>query len=131
MIRELPEQECYELLTTTTVGRIGFVLDERVRIFPVNYAVSGHDLVVRTSSDGVLSRLADEGARVAFEVDHHDDLAGAGWSVLMDARLSVLGDGELAEASDRVTPWAGSERTMRVRLHIDGISGRRVRRDPR
>src|SRR5690606_13917437 len=101
------------------------------RIFPVNYAVSGHDLVVRTSSDGVLSRLADEGARVAFEVDHHDDLAGAGWSVLMDARLSVLGDGELAEASDRVTPWAGSERTMRVRLHIDGISGRRVRRDPR
>lgn len=131
MIRELPEQECYALLTSTTVGRIGFVLDERICIFPVNYAVSGRDLVVRTSSEGALSRLAEEGARVAFEVDHHDDLAGSGWSVLMDARLSGLGDGELSEAADRVSPWAGNERTTRLRLHIDSISGRRVRRDPR
>ncbi|CAH0125267.1 MULTISPECIES: pyridoxamine 5'-phosphate oxidase family protein [unclassified Microbacterium] len=129
MISDLQEKECYELLTSTTVGRIGFVLDERVEIFPVNFRASGQDLVLRTASDGILRRIADHGAQVAFEVDYHDDLGGTGWSVLIHGRLSVVADEDPPEGLRRVSPWAGSDRATPLRLAIDSISGRRVRRE--
>ncbi|SRR5690606_25313672 len=129
MISDLKQQECYELLTSTTVGRVGFVLDDRVQIFPVNYVVSGHDLLVRTSSDGILRDLADEGARVAFEIDYHDDLVGTGWSVLMHGALALVPEDEVPAVVGRVSPWAGNERAVPLRFRIETIFGRRVRRD--
>ena len=131
MISELPEQECYALLTTTTVGRLGFFMDDRVQVFPVNYSVSGRDVLLRTSSGGTLSRLGDARSPVAFEIDYHDDLAGAGWSVLMQGRLSAVGEDEAPEVMGRVSPWAGDEREKPLRFRIESISGRRVRRDRR
>ena len=74
MIHVLSEQRCYDLLTATTVGRAGYVREGVVEIIPMNYAVSGHDLLLRTGSDGALSVLADAGATVSFEVDHLDSL---------------------------------------------------------
>ncbi|WP_417508084.1 pyridoxamine 5'-phosphate oxidase family protein [Microbacterium sp.] len=129
MISDLPEQECFELLTSTTVGRLGFTENDRIQIFPVNYSVSGRDLLIRTSSGGSLSRLGDDGAQVAFEIDYHDDLAGSGWSVLMHGELSTASpEGDL-DGFDRVSPWAGDDRAKPLRFRIDSISGRRVRRD--
>jgi len=128
MISELQEKQCRELLTTTTVGRIGFVADERVHIFPVNYAVSGDDILVHTSSDGILRRVGDEDSIAAFEIDFHDDLAGVGWSVLMHGRISTV-SGEDGAAITGHQPWAGNERVLPLRFHIESISGRRVRRD--
>lgn len=129
MIRDVPEQECYELLRTTTVGRVGFVTDGRVEIFPVNYDVSKPDVFVRTSSDGILRRLADDRPQVAFEIDYHDDLAGTGWSVLMHGQLSPVSDEDASAMPGRISAWAGSERVVPLRFRIESISGRRVRRD--
>ena len=131
MISDLPELECFERLSTTTVGRIGFTENDRIQIFPVNYSVSGRDLLIRTSSDGSISRLGDEGAQVAFEVDYHDDLSGTGWSVLMQGFLSAVAPDDAADEVDRISPWAGNDRTTPLRFRIDAISGRRVRRDRR
>jgi nitroimidazol reductase NimA-like FMN-containing flavoprotein (pyridoxamine 5'-phosphate oxidase superfamily) len=128
MISELQEKECRELLTTTTVGRVGFVAEERVHIFPVNYAVSGDDLVMHTSSEGILRRVGDADSSVAFEIDYHDDLAGTGWSVLMHGHISTA-SGEDAPATAGRAPWAGDERVLPLRFRIESISGRRVRRD--
>lgn len=129
MISDLKQQECYELLTTTTVGRVGFLLDDRVQIFPVNYVVAGDDLLLRTSSDGILRDLAGEDARVAFEIDYHDDLGGTGWSVLMHGALALVPDDEAPAVVGRVSPWAGNDRALPLRLRIETIFGRRVRRD--
>lgn len=131
MIRDVPEQECYELLRTTTVGRVGFVTDGRVEIFPVNYNLSGQDVFVRTSSDGILRRLAEERPQVAFEIDYHDDLAGVGWSVLMHGELSLANVEDAQAVPTRSSPWAGSERIVPLQFRIESISGRRVRRDRR
>ncbi|GAA1532671.1 nitroimidazol reductase NimA-like FMN-containing flavoprotein (pyridoxamine 5'-phosphate oxidase superfamily) [Microbacterium ginsengiterrae] len=128
MITELPERECRELLATTTVGRIGFVADDRVHIFPVNYAVSGDAIVLRTSSDGVLHRLSDEEPAVAFEIDYHDDLGGGGWSVLIQGRLSPT-DERSAASARHVSAWAGGERESMLSVRIETIAGRRVRRE--
>ncbi|WP_241263472.1 pyridoxamine 5'-phosphate oxidase family protein [Microbacterium esteraromaticum] len=129
MIAELTEQECLELLTTTTVGRVGFVADDRVLILPVNYVLDGRDVLIRTAPEGILSPLPD--TPIAFEVDHHDDLAGSGWSVLLSTRASEIGAAEVATAPGAAHkhPWAGGDRSRALRLTPETISGRHVRRD--
>ncbi|MFJ6549398.1 MULTISPECIES: pyridoxamine 5'-phosphate oxidase family protein [unclassified Microbacterium] len=131
MIHELDEQQSYELLATTTVGRIGFVDDGRVEIHPMNFVVSGHDLLLRTSPDGHLAALSRESAEVSFEVDYHDPIGGLGWSVLMHGTLSRVPEEEAAGAAARVHPWAGDDRDLPLTFRIERITGRSVRRDAR
>lgn len=128
MIRVLDEQECFDLVRAQTVGRLGFVADGRVQVIPVNYLVDGRSVVVRTAPGGVLTRASDEDAQVAFEVDHHDNTGGHGWSVLMNGPLTSMTESELAEVEGvrRVVPWAGSERSLPLRLTIETVSGRQV-----
>ena len=127
MIRTLDEQQSYELLSTTTIGRIGFVDEGRVQIYPVNYAVSGRDLLLRTASDGLLGAHNEE--PVSFQVDYHDPLGSTAWSVLMHGVLSRVADDDADAAGARVNPWAGGERSLVLRFRIDTIEGRVVRRD--
>jgi nitroimidazol reductase NimA-like FMN-containing flavoprotein (pyridoxamine 5'-phosphate oxidase superfamily) len=129
MIRVLDEQQSYELLTTTTIGRVGFVHEGRVQILPVNFAVSGHDLLLRTAPDGVLGTLTREPLEVAFEVDYHDPLGNTAWSVLMHGSLSRVPDDEAAGEVARVHPWAGEDRNLPLSFRIESITGRSVRRD--
>lgn len=131
MIDVLSESECYELLTTTTVGRIGFIQEERVQIYPVNYVVGRRELYIRTSPVGDLRTVAEKTTMVAFEIDFHNDLAGSGWSVLMHGTLSLVADADAPAVMARVSPWAGSERRVPLRFAIESISGRSVRRDRR
>lgn len=131
MIHELDEQQSYELLATTTVGRVGFVADGRVQIHPVNFAVSGHELLLRTSPHGRLAALSAEPAAVAFEVDYHDPIGGRGWSVLMHGTLARVPEDEAAAAAARVNPWAGDDRDLPLSFRIESLSGRSVRRDAR
>lgn len=127
MIRILSEQQCYELLTATTVGRIGFVRDGIVEIIPMNFAISGHDLLLRTGSDSAIGSLADHGATVAFEVDHYDSLGRTAWSVLMSGPLSRVAAEETAALAARVTPWPGGARDLPLRVRIERITGRAVK----
>lgn len=130
MIRELDEQQSYDLLSTTTIGRIGFVHDGRVQIHPVNFAVSGHELVLRSSPDGLLADLTREPVDVSFEVDYHDPIGSTAWSVLLHGSLSRAAEEVAADITARVHPWAGEDRSLPLVLHIDSISGRSVRREP-
>ncbi|AZH77050.1 hypothetical protein CSX12_00515 [Microbacterium sp. Y-01] len=130
MIRVLDEQQSYDLLATTTVGRVGFVDDGRVQIYPVNFAVSGHDLLFRTSHDGLLATLTLEPIDVSFEVDYHDPLGNTAWSVLMHGTLSRVPDEYAGDVAARVNPWAGGDRNLALSFSIQSIEGRAVRREP-
>jgi nitroimidazol reductase NimA-like FMN-containing flavoprotein (pyridoxamine 5'-phosphate oxidase superfamily) len=129
MIAVIEEDECFGLLTSTTVGRLGFVHDGRIEIIPVNYRVAGRDVLVRTRDDGILAALPTQ-PDVAFEVDHHDDLGGTAWSVLMSGRVERItaDEAEAVPATRRHIVWAGDERTMWLRFVTERIAGRRVRR---
>ncbi|MBS1905347.1 MAG: pyridoxamine 5'-phosphate oxidase family protein [Actinobacteria bacterium] len=129
MIIELSEQQCSELLTATTVGRIGFVQDARVLILPVNFAVSGRDLFVRTTAAGLLGVLTQVPSEVAFEVDGHVPLSRTAWSVLMHGRLSRVPEGEAAAVLPRVSAWAGGDRDLALRFHIESMTGLTVHGD--
>lgn len=129
MIGIIDEDECLALLTSTTVGRVGFVHDGRIEIIPVNYRVDGRDVLVRTREGGILSALPDQSS-VAFEVDHHDDLGGTAWSVLLSGSVESITaeEAEAVPTTRRHIVWAGDERTLWLRFVTDRVSGRRVRR---
>ena len=122
--QELAEQECYELLETTTVGRVGFASERGQQIIPVNFERCDGALVFATSSTSILAALADGVDDVAFEVDHHDTMYQVGWSVLVLGRTERATEDETA--GGRHAPWAPGERSTIIRLVPARISGRRV-----
>jgi hypothetical protein len=129
MIDILDESECFALLGSTTVGRVGVMRSGRIEIIPVNYRLDGRDVLLRTRAEGALAGLPDE-PTVAFEVDHHDDLAGKGWNVLLNGAVRAMTPDEVSSMPGalRVRPWAGGERELWLRFTADRVSGRRVRR---
>lgn len=131
MIRVLDEQECFDLVQAQTVGRLGFVADGRVQVIPVNYLLDGRSVVIRTAAGGLLTRVSAEVAAVAFEVDHHANTGGYGWSVLLNGQLATMTESEMAEVegSARVVPWAGSDRSTPLRFSIATVTGREVVRE--
>jgi nitroimidazol reductase NimA-like FMN-containing flavoprotein (pyridoxamine 5'-phosphate oxidase superfamily) len=45
---EIPVDECYRLLRTQQVGRLGVNAEHYPLIFPVNYGMDGDTIVIRT-----------------------------------------------------------------------------------
>ncbi|WP_216822927.1 pyridoxamine 5'-phosphate oxidase family protein [Aeromicrobium sp. A1-2] len=124
----IDEEQCRQLLTTTTVGRVAFVNDEGQQLIPVNFAYLDGAVYFRTEPGRVLSALARGHDDVAFGVDHHD-VFRQGWNVTVR--------GPAAEVEDRATinkvlghsrlrPWAGGVRPLVIRITADSIAGRRV-----
>lgn len=125
----IPADECYELLATQEVGRLGVVAAHRPMIVPVNYGVDDRTIVIRTHPGATLT-AALHGA-VAFEVDAIDPSARRGWSVLLSGRAQEVGAGQAPEIFERlratgVQPWAPGDHGVWLRVIPDAISGRRI-----
>lgn len=127
-LESLTGDECLELLATASVGRIGFVVDGKPEILPVNYVVEGGGVVVRVAAGSVLNQVALQ--VVAFEVDRIDDATRTGWSVLVQGVAQ-----DVSEAVDTMSErlrtlalvsWAPGERHRWFRIRIDTVTGRRL-----
>jgi nitroimidazol reductase NimA-like FMN-containing flavoprotein (pyridoxamine 5'-phosphate oxidase superfamily) len=126
----LTEQECRELLGTTTVGRVAFVDAEGQQLLPVNFVVRDDEVYFRTKHDSVLAQLGDGHDDVAFGVDFHDDLYQRGWNVtLVGSSARVDDPAVIAElsAAARPRPWAPGERDVMIVIRARRIAGRKVR----
>ncbi len=88
--------DCFLLLESVPLGRIGFVAGGEVVILPVNFLVDGQDVVFRTAAGSKLSAV-EVGHYVGFEADSYDAASGAGWSVV------VNGLAEVVESDEEVT----------------------------
>lgn len=121
----LDRDECLRLLRDGRVGRIGLSSAALPVVLPVNYALSGDRIVLRTAQGSRLA-AATANAVVAFEVDDLDR-AGDGWSVLVTGVAEEVTDPE-ERARCRALPlgpWGpGAERF--VRISTDIVSGRRT-----
>lgn len=125
----LPAEECYRLLTTQEIGRIGVNAEHYPLILPVNYALDGTTIVFRTGSGFILR--AAEHANVTFEVDDVDRRTRSGWSVLVRGQAEAVGPAHRDELIARtrttgVEPWAPGDRGNWMRLIAHDISGRRI-----
>ena len=128
-MRIIPTEECYRLLGTQELGRIGVNAEHYPLIFPVNYGLDGTTLVVRTHPGTILRAAAH--ANVTFEVDDIDRRSRSGWSVLVRGQAEEVGDEHRAALVERtlatgVEPWAPGEKGHWLRLIPHDISGRRI-----
>src|SRR3954454_11873266 len=81
VVDELSRQECVGLLARQPVGRLAVSVDALPAVFPVNFALSGEDIVFRCAA-GTKFSAATAGSVVAFEVDGYDTANREGWSVI-------------------------------------------------
>jgi len=124
----LDRDECLSLLTRQGfLGRVGVVVDGRPLIFPVNYIADRRAVVFCTAAGTKLDAIA-HASPVTFEVDDHQPLHHAGWSVLVQGPATVVTDEEeLARLRDGpLHPWVRGARASWVRIEIAEISGRRL-----
>ena len=122
------EQECWELLRSTPIGRVAMTIGDEVEVFPVNYEIRGDSLYIRTAEGTKLFGIA-LGRPVAFEIDDWDDEAG--WSVIAKCSAHQLDHAyEIKEAEQLgLTRWVPDSRDVLVRLTPIKITGRRFRFD--
>jgi nitroimidazol reductase NimA-like FMN-containing flavoprotein (pyridoxamine 5'-phosphate oxidase superfamily) len=108
----LSAEECYRLLATQQIGRLGVNAEHYPLIFPVNYALD-REVIVMRMSDGTKLAAASH-ANVTFEVDEIDQRTRSGWSVLVRGLAEEVTSAHRAdliartEATD-VAPWAPGE----------------------
>ena len=129
-LETLDRDECLALLTRHGfLGRLGVIVDGRPEIFPVNY-IADAGAVVFCTADGTKLDAIQHGRPVSFEVDEHEPLHHAGWSVLVRGPATVVTDpAELARLRDGpLHPWVRGARANWIRIEIADISGRRLPR---
>lgn len=124
----LTSAECDSLLAQTVIGRIAFVADGDVVIFPVNYRYKNHTIIFRTA-DGTKLDVAANRQPVAFEIDGYDTDAKTGWSVLVKGIARYVMDDETeSELEDLdLRPWAPLTQVRRwVTISPEEITGRKI-----
>jgi uncharacterized protein len=126
-VQELPPEECRELLTAKSVGRVGFDGIHGPQILPVNYVFHRQSIFFRTAAGSALA--AAMRTRVAFEIDDIDDFLQGGWSVLVVGEAALVEDGDLIVelwGEQGPKPWAPGLRTQFVQITPIRVTGRRV-----
>jgi uncharacterized protein len=120
--------DCFRLLQSVSLGRIGFVAGGEVVILPVNFLVDGQDVVFRTAAGSKLSAV-EVGHYVGFEADSYDAAPGTGWSVVVNGLAEIVeSDEETARLETLgLTSWGtGTPGRVWVRIRPSSITGRRI-----
>lgn len=121
-LEELPRDEAIELLSSVSMGRIGFTIGGLPTIRPVNHVVDGDDIVIRTHLESTMS--ACDGAVVAYETDRLDRRTRTGWSVIVTGVASVVDNPlEIDRFESLVHPWIDQPVTYLLRIKSDVVDG--------
>jgi nitroimidazol reductase NimA-like FMN-containing flavoprotein (pyridoxamine 5'-phosphate oxidase superfamily) len=127
--RELDVQECLSLLASRSVGRVAFMGDDGILVFPVNHVLHEGAIYFRTSPYAALVERLRHTDRMSFQVDDFDEYLRAGWSVLVVGTAEVVEPHEALvslPSTEHPEPWAAGTRTATVRIRPSRITGRRV-----
>lgn len=123
----LSPAECWRLLATTPVGRLGVLVDSAPEIFPVNHIVDRDSILFRTDP-GTKLRGLDRSPSVCFEVDEVDTDTSTGWSVLVKGRAVEVTD-PVELRGVRELPlrfWVQGDKAHWIRVVVTEITGRRI-----
>jgi uncharacterized protein len=129
VMQELDADECYRLLATQRIGRLGVNAEHYPLIYPVNFGLDRDVIVIRTAAGTKLA--AADHANVTFQVDEIDQRTRSGWTVLVRGLAEEVAGEHRAELVERtraagVEPWAPGEHGRWLRLIPQHISGRRI-----
>jgi nitroimidazol reductase NimA-like FMN-containing flavoprotein (pyridoxamine 5'-phosphate oxidase superfamily) len=123
--------DCFRLLDSVPIGRIGFTSGGEVLVLPVIFLVDGQDVVFRAKVGSKLASV-EVGHYVTFEVDSYDATEETGWSVVVRGLAEVQPETECARLDTLgIEAWGGptSERAW-VKIRPASITGRRMAAAP-
>lgn len=116
--------ECRRYLDEGGVGRLAMRGAGAPELRPVNFALRGETVIVRTG-DGSILAAARRGETAGFEIDGIDRLEHTGWSVVVTGKLSEL-PSDAENLALPLRPWASGRNDRFVGLSLDRVSGMRI-----
>ena len=125
---DLSRDDCARLLRAGVAGRVAVGTPTGPHILPVNYAVDGESVLVRTTAYSLLGTYGRD-AQVCFEVDQLDHELERGWSVAVRGRAAFVEDQRELERLARTwqpRPWAAGQRNLVVRIPWTEVTGRQL-----
>ena len=127
-IETIPATTCWNLLATTSFGRVGLLVDGKPEVLPVNYAIDGESILFRTGQGTVLTQASL--TVVAFETDYVDPRDHSGWSVMIQGFAQDIGDA-IDATSERLkrlslVTWAPGTRAHWIHIKPEKVTGRRL-----
>jgi len=123
-VHVLSEDQCWEALQSTDLGRLAIRAGHDIDVFPVNFLVTDRLIYFRTAPGTKMVELTRM-PRVAFEAD--GVRAGRRWSVTLKGTAQRLGFDSEIEASgiQALRSLEPSSKWNYVRITPHSISGRR------
>jgi nitroimidazol reductase NimA-like FMN-containing flavoprotein (pyridoxamine 5'-phosphate oxidase superfamily) len=121
---EIPTDVCMRLLREAAVGLLALVGPEAPDVRPVNFALHGQQVVMRTGRGRMFDGARQEEA-ASFVISESDRLEHSGWSVVVMGRLSICDPTDSA-ISSRVRPWARADKRECILLSVESVTGRRI-----
>ena len=98
-IELLSEDECWELLHSSSLGRLAVKVANEPNIYPLNFAAADQRLLCRTSPGTKLAELTVN-SHVAFEID--GVRADEAWSVVVKGTARALDRQSDVDAADEL-----------------------------
>ena len=126
-LEHLTPAQCWQLLASTPVGRIGVLRDSAPEIYPLNHVVDHESVVFRTEPGGKLDGLL-RSPSVCYQVDAIDPANASGWSVLVKGRATEVRDRHELErlAELELRWWVPGPKQHWVRIVPHEVTGRRI-----
>ncbi len=123
-ITVLSDDECWQLLSGESLGRLATNIGGQPEIFPVNFVVQNQTVLFRSAEGTKLITMVINNV-VAFEADGHNDVDG--WSVVVRGKARVLETAaDIQEAEEaHLRPWVPTLKLRFVRIMPSEITGRR------
>ncbi len=127
---ELDRRTCLDLLAGVDVGRVAWPDGDRVMVFPLNFALDGDEVVVRTRSSELLAAAATHRV-LTFQGDEFEPGVRSGWTVLLSGPAEeVTEPADVTRLQGIVAPWRDDGPFRILRIRSERITGRRLRLHP-
>ncbi len=132
VLEVLDPEECLRLVAPGGIGRVAFNGPEGPTVLPVNYKLHNGAIVFRTAYGGPMDQdlrtgVAGVEIKIGFQVDRIDEAQREGWSVLIQGPAHHEPQDEVEKVTQpNVTPWAGGERQLYIRIVPHQLTGRRI-----
>jgi hypothetical protein len=122
---DIPEDECWELLAATTVGRIAWCEAGGPVVLPVNIAVHDGAIWMRTRAHSAMAAHTNHG-EIAVQVDEADEFNRSGWSVLARGHAELVAYALGPASMGDPDPWPEGARPLLIKLEPATVTGRRL-----
>lgn len=121
----LGEEECWDLLMGTTLGRLGLSFRGQPEVYPVNFLAHDHRILLRTVEGTKLAELTVNN-KVALEADRRS--AHSVWSVMVKGTARILETAEEIAEAERLPlrTWTAAVKTVFVEITPQEVTGRRI-----